>query len=377
MLWGRLGYDPEMSNERFLAIIQDRYPELNAKALFTAWQAASLIYPLTTGFHWGSLDFIWYIEACQARPFSAQTPTGFHDINRFITTGTHPGTDNISIPQFVKASLAGDTMKGTTPYQVAEQLHTHADKALRVLAGLDYSGNKELRQTLDDIRTMAWLGKYYAHKIAAATDIAFFRVTLDPAKRDAGIAQLNAAATWWRSYASLALSNNHNPLWTNRVGYVDWRKTFQSALYDIRSVGGRILLPSMQPSHGGTLLEAEDAVYNSDNIASEIPGFTGKGYVAMDRSKDVHDITWSFDAPSSGRYVMEIRYNNPWNRQLDCPISVDGKQSGSILLWETGYDDNWVWDRAVINLAKGTNQITIHGGGRFYIDHLNIIPTGE
>ena len=44
-----------------------------------------MIYPLTTGFHWGALDFQWYIEGCQSRAEFAQTPTGFHDINRFIS----------------------------------------------------------------------------------------------------------------------------------------------------------------------------------------------------------------------------------------------------------------------------------------------------
>lgn len=377
MLWGRLGYDPQLSNERFVAVLQERFPMIDAAALFNAWQEASMIYPVTTGFHWGSLDFIWYIEACQARPFSAQTPTGFHDINRFITTGTHPGTDNISIPQYVRGTLAGKQPAGTTPYQAAAQLHAHADKALGILESLNYNGHKELRQTLDDIRTIAWLGKYYAHKIEAATDIALFRETLDPEKRKSCVDNLNTAAAWWRSYASLALSNNNNPLWTNRVGHVDWRKTYQGAIYDIRSVGGTIKLPGMQPSQGGTILEAEDAVYNSSKVESAISGYTGSGYVEMNRSNNVHDITWTFQAPSAGRYVIEIRYNNPWDRQLDCPVMVNGRESGSILLWESGNGDNWVWDRAVVELKKGGNRIGIHGGGRFYIDHLNVIPTGE
>jgi hypothetical protein len=45
---------------------------IDARALFTAWQEASMIYPVTTGFHWGALDFQWYIEACKSRPEFAQ-----------------------------------------------------------------------------------------------------------------------------------------------------------------------------------------------------------------------------------------------------------------------------------------------------------------
>jgi len=90
MLWGRLGYNPDIGNDRFIRIIQHRFPEAEAGQLFTAWQDASMIYPLTTGFHWGALDFQWYIEGCKSRPGPAQNETGFHDVNRFISLPPHP-----------------------------------------------------------------------------------------------------------------------------------------------------------------------------------------------------------------------------------------------------------------------------------------------
>ena len=74
-----------------------------------------MIYPTTTGFHWGSLDFQWYIEACLSRPGPAQTETGFHDLNRFITLPPHIGTDNISIPKYVNGIVNGTAFSGTTP----------------------------------------------------------------------------------------------------------------------------------------------------------------------------------------------------------------------------------------------------------------------
>ncbi len=115
MLWGRLGYNPQLGNDRFIQILQARFPRIDAEQLFTAWQSASMIYPLTTGFHWGSLDFQWYIEACKSRPGPAQTESGFHDVNRFISLPPHPSTDNVSIPDYVKAQLGGEKVDGTTP----------------------------------------------------------------------------------------------------------------------------------------------------------------------------------------------------------------------------------------------------------------------
>ncbi|MCF6333207.1 MAG: hypothetical protein L3J11_07980 [Draconibacterium sp.] len=57
MMWGRLGYNPEVSDERFIQILQNKFPEVDGEKLFSAWQEASMIYPTTTGFQWGSPRF--------------------------------------------------------------------------------------------------------------------------------------------------------------------------------------------------------------------------------------------------------------------------------------------------------------------------------
>ncbi len=239
MIWGRLGYNPDLNNERFIDIIQQRFPNISGGDLFTAWQHASVVYPLTTGFHWGALDFQWYIEACKSRPGPAQTQSGFHDVNRFISLPPHKGTGNISIPDYVKAVTEGKSLSGTTPIEVSEMIHNHADKALAILGRLNHSGDKELRLTLGDIRAMAYMGKYYAHKIRGATELALFRETGKKEHQKAAIEELTSAAKFWQLYTSTALSQYKNPLWTNRVGYCDWQALSKEVLNDIKIAGGR------------------------------------------------------------------------------------------------------------------------------------------
>ncbi len=238
MIWGRLGYDPSLTNERFIGILQQRFPHISGTDLFTAWQEASMVYPLTTGFHWGSLDFQWYIEACKSRPGPAQTKTGFHDVNRFITLAPHPGTDNVSIPDYVKAVVVGSTVKGTTPIKVSNKIHAHSDKALAILERMSHGGDKELRLTLGDIRAVAYMGKYYAHKIAGATELALFRKTNKEQHQKTAIEQLTRAAEFWRLYTAIARRQYKNPLWTNRVGHCDWDKLTESVLNNIAIAGG-------------------------------------------------------------------------------------------------------------------------------------------
>ena len=224
MMWGRLGYNPEITNERFVQIIQNHFPETDANKLFTAWQEASMIYPTTTGFHWGPLDFQWYIEGCKSNPGYAQNETGFHDVNRFINLPPHPKSGFQSIPDFVKMVKAGESTPLKTPVEVAMQLHEHAEKAMSMLESLEPSNNKELEITLHDIKTIALLGQYYAYKISGSTSVALYRETNDKGYQDKAIEELTLALDSWKEYAEAALQQNINPIWTNRVGYVDWNQ---------------------------------------------------------------------------------------------------------------------------------------------------------
>ena len=192
-----------------------------------------MTYPLTTGFHWGQYDFQWYVEACFSREQPAQTKSGFHDVNRFITLGVHPGTDNIAIPKYVETVVAGAKLKGTTPLQVAEKLSRHADAAMAALTDLNSGEDQELRKTLGDIRAMALLGHYYAGKIRGATELALFRQTGKPEHQQAAIEHLTAAASRWNDYTAQATALYRNPLWTNRVGTVDWNELRAEVARDI------------------------------------------------------------------------------------------------------------------------------------------------
>jgi hypothetical protein len=230
MMWGRLGFNPNLEDERFVHILQNRFPVTDAQKLFTAWQEASMIYPVTTGFHWGALDFQWYIEACKSRPQFAQNETGFHDVNRFINLPPHRYSGYQSIPDFVKNHQPGSLKN---PFEVAAQLHAHSDKALQLLEDMNPGNHAELKAILHDIKTMAYLGKYYAHKISGATHLALFRESNNGSSRQEAIHSLQEASEFWALYTESSLQQNYNPLWLNRVGFVDWEKITEWVKQDI------------------------------------------------------------------------------------------------------------------------------------------------
>jgi hypothetical protein len=379
LLWGRLGYDPHLRDERFIQILQARYPEIDATKLFTAWQEASMIYPKTTGFHWGALDFQWYIEACKSRPGPAKTETGFHDVNRFITLPPHAGTGYASIPKTIQAQKRGEVVKGLAPDKLADQIHTHADTALALLDTISYGDNKELRQTLDDIRTIAYLGKYYAHKIHAAYQLALYRENLNRNGQTLAIAHLSKAATCWRYYSAIALAQYSNPLWTNRVGYCDWRELMGYAIDDIVIAGEQpqfaCLSNSMQPTHGGTLLEAEKADIRNGEKSTLISGHTGSGYVDFETTADIGSLEWQYRAPQSGTYLLEVRYTRPATKS-NAVIFINDSEVSTVPLWSSGAKAVWLWDRAAVQLEQGDNTIRLHLEGEPLIDHVNVIYAG-
>lgn len=233
MMWGRLGYDPSMGDDRFVALLQNKFPSVDGAKLFTAWQEASMIYPTTTGFHWGDLDFKWYIEGCKSRPKNALTKSGFHGVEDFIKIPVHRLSGFQSIPDYVKMVVSNTKTDMKTPIQVADILNTHADKALNLLKDLQAGKDKELAVTLHDINTIANLGKYYSHKIAGSAYVALCRETKDAKVKQQAIQELTIALDYWEKYVSLAMQQNINPLWMNRVHDVDWVKLTDDAKADI------------------------------------------------------------------------------------------------------------------------------------------------
>lgn len=200
LLYGRLAYDPTIPNSRFEAIVGERFPTISADKLFSGWVSVSKILPLVTRFYWGGLDFQWYPEAC----WSGE---GFESVQKFIKPRWNPmGADEdgerpllMSVKDFVDGKNPDGRM---TPEQVADQLQQFAERGLASIAGLDAGSNRELRQTLGDIKAMAALGNYYAEKIRGAVALYRYETGGDAAHYAQARKHLLAASNYWRQYAA-------------------------------------------------------------------------------------------------------------------------------------------------------------------------------
>jgi hypothetical protein len=222
---------------------------------------------------------------------------------------------------------------------------------------------------------MAHLGQHYSHKIRAATEIALHWATNAREHRLNAVHHARQAAWHWRTYVSYLSATHQSSIWFNRIGEVDWKRLYLDVLHDVRAVGGGPNIPSMEPTPGGTLLEAEAGRTDAPENSLRKAGPEGPGYLEFSayRSGDRY-LEWDYGAPANGRYVLEVRYSAGDMETSDARVEVDGEVAGTIGLWGTGGHGNWCWDRTTVDLEAGRHTLRLYPNGEFRIDHLNVIP---
>ena len=173
------------------------------------------------------------------------------------------------------------------------------------------------------------------------------------------------------------MTQYRNPVWTNRVGHVDWRRTFASVLYDLTIVGAEPAVPAIAPTPGGMVLEAEDAAAGDARLPllTAAAGYTGRGYLEFGHTLDPRRVAWNFDAPADGRYALEFRYAMRRGEPSETDLSVNGV-AVPLTLWPTGGATSWAWDRKIVTLRRGANRIELRPGAVVNLDHLNVLPWG-
>ena len=78
----------------------------------------------------------------------------------------------------------------------------------------------ELRKTVNDCESLAWLGRYYASKIRGACALALYDVNGDPFEHEAALRHLGEALAHWKQYAGIR-DAHYVPALYNRVGQVN------------------------------------------------------------------------------------------------------------------------------------------------------------
>ena len=229
--WGRLSYDPTLSDAHFQRLLGARHSSVSAEKLFAASQASSRIIPQVTRFNWGGIDVHWYPEANLSHPKQYK---GFYTVRHFMEGKTMPGEDVLSISEWRKKLSDNKTITAQTPPEVATALERDAATT-----------DKELTQTLGDYEAQALLGRYYASKIRCAIDLAEFNASGDATAHASALKHIETALGHWKQYAAI-YDRQYLPQLLNRVGTADIPALTAKAAEDIEIV--RSWKPGTPPS---------------------------------------------------------------------------------------------------------------------------------
>lgn len=227
MLWGRISYNPKISDDVFINMLAKRYPKVSAQNLFDAWSLASGALPKVTELIMGkwSLDFHWYPEGCWSDPGRG---TGFRTIDGMANeTSVAKGSSLCDIAN----SAAGTCGGKKSSYTVADEMQADAVKALSLINNLNGKRKGDLEMAINNVKQMAHLGIYYAHKIRGATYKKAGQI--EKAK-----GEMAKAYCWWISYTRLMELTYHGDSFRNHSIKPDWKYADAAALKEYTDLGG-------------------------------------------------------------------------------------------------------------------------------------------
>ncbi len=228
MLWGRLSYNNSLDKAFFIKKLLAHFPNTDAELLYAGWQAASKIIPQVNVFHWRDWDYMWSVEGC------IDERMHFHDIKQFIINPTISADSILSPIAFAQASLAKKEITQISPPKVVANLQQYATASLEAVEQLSTpNAHAELNTLLDDMKAMAYLGLYYASKIQAATDLAFFSETSQASYKNKALLQLEKAVEHWDQYRQVSEKNYH-PQMLARTKNLDWTEILEYVKEDLR-----------------------------------------------------------------------------------------------------------------------------------------------
>ena len=251
-LWGQLAYNNELGRDYWEAVLSHRFPGIDAKLLYAAWEATSEVIPQLNRSSWSPTDAEFEAEGCMHRG-------GFLTLDEYYFNRdpmplerieNAPDPQCLSVTEWATAFLAGNTKnwKGLTPLQVADNLDGYAATAQASLPELRSKAgdNAELQETLNDIDSMAFLGRYFADKMRGAAKLAIFRQDRKQKQFHAeAVKHLEDAVAEWKAYAAI-LTPQYKTQLLARTSFLDWNSTLAEVEKEVETVRQEGIFPEVR-----------------------------------------------------------------------------------------------------------------------------------
>lgn len=158
-LWGRISYNPSVSDELFKNHLALKYPEVSSQRLFEAWSKASRAVRLANEQVTGTweYDFQWWPEGWTSN-------SAFRGLGETRDADPMRGSNLCSISDTANNNCSGKISALTN----ADQIEQLAQSTLAILGGMSAGSNTELMLNMRNLEAMAYLSLYNAYKFRAA-----------------------------------------------------------------------------------------------------------------------------------------------------------------------------------------------------------------
>ncbi len=238
-LWGRLLYDAETPDAVFQAEFNRRY---GAKGdnLLNAYSLASATQLRLASLYDSRWDFTLYSEGFLALQ---------GDYTRYISVDQlirQPTMDPayVSVADYVGTLARGGSFGAgrITPPKLIDMLERDNREALRLVSGIDITGNASLRQEVADVQIWGNLGLHLAEKLRGAVALQTYRVSGVGHNKDAAIEHLRKALGYWDEvvritrplYRDMKLTHyNHNFFHANDDNLFHWARIRAEVAKDV------------------------------------------------------------------------------------------------------------------------------------------------
>jgi hypothetical protein len=238
-LWGRLLYDPKTPDSVFQAEFNRRYG-VRGDNLLNAYSLASSTQLRLASLYDSRWDFTLYGEGFLALQGDY---TRYISVDQLIRQPTMDPT-YVSVADYVATMAKGGSFGAgrVTPPVLIEMLERDNREALRLVSGIDTTGNASLRYEVADVQIWANLGLHLAEKLRGAVALQTFRVSGGKHNKEAAVDHLRKALGYWDEvvrithslYRDMKLTHyNHNFFNANDENLFHWARVRDEVARDV------------------------------------------------------------------------------------------------------------------------------------------------
>lgn len=318
-----------------------------------------------------SLDFHWYPEGCWSDPGRC---TGFRTIGGPDGFAGPTSVANGSDLADIAASAAGQTKGKKSSYTVADEMQAAASKALALVNPLESGGDAHLEVAINNVKQMAYLSVYYAHKIRGAT---FNKAGNIESARE----QMGKAYCAWMMY-SRSMEETYLPdSFRNLEIAPDWKYADAAVLKEYTDLGGEgipecenMFTLATNATHGAIAIEPSGGVYTKGKLLTltAVPhfGYAFGGWGGdLSGSSNPAALTMDSKKKVTANFIASAGDSAPW---IETFTFSDGTQShGAPTSWTAKRRDG-------VFEVRGSRLMINKSGGEGVFETADIlIPNGS